>query len=462
MATSNPCGAGTWAVGGSAACVNCPAGYYCVAASTTPVSCPAGTFLATTGGTAAVSCGACIAGQYCPSASSAQVPCPAGQYGSTGSLGIPTCTGPCTAGNCVGLGSIATGSLQCTVGQFCDTPGLTSGTACTNGNYCPAGSSFQTVCASGTSSALPTAVCGNCAAQTYSVATSLLVGPTLCSSCPTPYTTNFASGSATAQSACSTVDEVSWGYSAAVPNSLAGSQCNSYTVITSQNTYTNYCTYFEATTNPSNIVQMIQGTATNVVGALLAPAWTGISVGAYWIIASTSVYTASAPLLNAVTAPTNTATNYIAFCAPVALVGATYQIPSWITFTSKSTTASTVINNWWAVMRNTNFGASTWNVASGFYFSTTYLSAWTVGTPTAVISTTTLTPYTMSPPAVTLTALQATIQKAVVIGSGSGTTLTVASFTSGALVVGMRIVGLGVAAGTTLSSFGTGTGANGG
>jgi hypothetical protein len=52
-------------------------------------------------------------------------------------------------------------------------------------------------------------------------------------------------------------------------------------------------------------------------------------------------------------------------------------------------------------------------------------------------------------------------QTAVVTGSISTTTLTVSAVTSGTLAVGMLVVGTGVAAGTRITAYGTGTGGTG-
>ena len=60
----------------------------------------------------------------------------------------------------------------------------------------------------------------------------------------------------------------------------------------------------------------------------------------------------------------------------------------------------------------------------------------------------------------TLTALQNEFTTATVTGSISGTTLTVTAHTAGFLGIGSVISGAGVTGGTTITAFGTATGAN--
>lgn len=64
-----------------------------------------------------------------------------------------------------------------------------------------------------------------------------------------------------------------------------------------------------------------------------------------------------------------------------------------------------------------------------------------------------VTPVTLS--------LTSAAADAIVTGAIAGTVLTVTAVTSGTLVVGQRIAGTGVTAGTSISSFGTGTGGTG-
>jgi hypothetical protein len=91
----------------------------------------------------------------------------------------------------------------------------------------------------------------------------------------------------------------------------------------------------------------------------------------------------------------------------------------------------------------------------------TYITA--LGTGTGTTGTYTVnTDYDGTPPIVTSTTLRgftsSSTASAVVIGAISGTTLTVSSVGSGALVVGTYITGTGITPGTYITVFGTGTG----
>ena len=104
---------------------DCPAGYYCISTGRAPKVCPAGSYCST--GSSLPT--ACSTGDYCPVGSAQANRCPAGSY----------CERP----------DIIVG---CPAGMYSGTVGATTASTCqicTDGNYCPPGSSQPIPCSSG-------------------------------------------------------------------------------------------------------------------------------------------------------------------------------------------------------------------------------------------------------------------------------------------------------------------------
>jgi len=194
---SNPCAAGyiCTSFSGGTQQAACPAGQFCPAGTgdATTFACPAGKF--STGGTGATTFAACTAGcsagycvavgsgtatanqcsagYFCPSAttpSTTQAPCPAGHFclagqtagttnacpagtfstGGAGATSQAAACFPCPAGFCTAAGSSTSNANPCAAGTVCATAGVTSGSACPVGSFCPAGVNASTPCPVGT------------------------------------------------------------------------------------------------------------------------------------------------------------------------------------------------------------------------------------------------------------------------------------------------------------------------
>lgn len=188
--TGNPCPAGTYSdridLWDESQCTICPSGYYCEAASTSD------------------DITICAQGYYCVAGtgSSTQYPCPTGTYGATTGLKAESECTNCTAGGSCSSGSTST--VTCSQGYYCPAGTTTStpsdykapagsfinftGAAseydnypCGYGKYCPTGSTAATNCAAGTySNILRAEECYTCPAGYYCSGTGV-INPTLCS-----------------------------------------------------------------------------------------------------------------------------------------------------------------------------------------------------------------------------------------------------------------------------------------
>eukprot|EP00767_Chilomastix_cuspidata_P000870 gnl/Chilomastix_cuspidata/1248.p1 GENE.gnl/Chilomastix_cuspidata/1248~~gnl/Chilomastix_cuspidata/1248.p1 ORF type:complete len:6697 (-),score=752.02 gnl/Chilomastix_cuspidata/1248:22-17397(-) len=124
--------------------IACPTGAYCPAGSSNPRLCPGGTFQQTTLKTAVSDCQTCSEGSYCPPGSSLETSCPQGFFCKAGTA-YPYQT-PCEPDN-IGDDAlygasdqlISRGECQtCSEGMFCP-PGSSSEKTCPPGFYCPSG-----------------------------------------------------------------------------------------------------------------------------------------------------------------------------------------------------------------------------------------------------------------------------------------------------------------------------------
>ena len=190
----------------------CPVGFYCLQGTANGLSnpCPPGTYSNVSGLSESSQCtlcdaemycglpgltqpsGECSAGYFCRSGASSLAPsqgaeagvCPPGTYCPAGSPEPQLCPAA-TFSNVSGLRSVEE-CTNCTAGQFCDTPGLSSPVGeCDAGYYCPIGSTsaFEIVCDLGAFCPTGSETPQGCPEGTYSNATGLKsVGQ--CSPCP--------------------------------------------------------------------------------------------------------------------------------------------------------------------------------------------------------------------------------------------------------------------------------------
>lgn len=136
-----PCAAGTFATAaGASVCTTCPARSYCPLATADPIVCPAGFW--------------CAAGTQ----SASQSPCPAGRFSNTSGLATSAECASCSPGAYCGSAGLTAPTGPCSAGYLCfggasiPTPpdGSPSGSRCTAGGYCPAGSAAAIPCPPGT------------------------------------------------------------------------------------------------------------------------------------------------------------------------------------------------------------------------------------------------------------------------------------------------------------------------
>ena len=178
------CDPGKYCPTGSYKQTVCPSGYYCPIGSFDGIACASGyynPFTEKTQETNCTGCGPgyycdktgtfmrtdCPSGYYCPNTSnSSTVPCLAGKYNDR-----KLATGPSWCLNCPigsycptdGMGS----ATPCTGGFVCATTGLTRGTICDAGKYCPQGTGTQTICPAGYFCVQQSATFANCTAGNY-------------------------------------------------------------------------------------------------------------------------------------------------------------------------------------------------------------------------------------------------------------------------------------------------------
>lgn len=135
--TATPCEAGTYSVDeGSESCTVCPAGYHCPLPTASDVG-NAGDIRD------------CPEGHYCEAGKETPDPCPAGTYSPTKNLHSYKECLPCTPGKyCVGGKGTVSG--DCDPGYYCTGKSKDSQQhKCFEGAYCPAGSSYPTLCPAG-------------------------------------------------------------------------------------------------------------------------------------------------------------------------------------------------------------------------------------------------------------------------------------------------------------------------
>lgn len=174
------CESTTYCPKGSGLPVTCPGGSYCPFNSTSPVLCPGGYFCPM----AADRLTLCDRGYYCPAGTTAQIPCPLGYIGRETPLsGVFKALGEscesCPPGT-FGVDPNRTKCEICLEGYVCLGATTSSrpvsketenGYQCPPGYYCPAGSSRELACPSGTYqpelSATNSSFCRECPANAY-------------------------------------------------------------------------------------------------------------------------------------------------------------------------------------------------------------------------------------------------------------------------------------------------------
>ncbi|CAG9331890.1 unnamed protein product [Blepharisma stoltei] len=152
--------------------VTCPVGYFCPSvplyqsSAATQTPCPSGYYTGSTGGTSLSSCSSCAAGYYCTIASSAETTCPAGHY-CLAYTSIPDMF-PCPEGyyRASTGGAASSDCSACTQGYFCP-EGTSVQYPCPAGTWCAAQSAYVNYCAAGTTSAMSAAyTSGSCSGAT--------------------------------------------------------------------------------------------------------------------------------------------------------------------------------------------------------------------------------------------------------------------------------------------------------
>ncbi|GMF22634.1 unnamed protein product [Phytophthora lilii] len=176
---------------------DCPPGYYCLRGSSEPRACPAGSYRAVSGAKSSNECAlcnggsyceagaiqpevltcpegfycspgvesptVCTLGHYCPCGATAQIPCPLGYLGRTTPLdgaftSLYSSCEACPPGT-FGIDANRSRCDQCLEGYVClgatnsshpERRDVDNGYPCPPGHYCPAGSSSEIACPSGT------------------------------------------------------------------------------------------------------------------------------------------------------------------------------------------------------------------------------------------------------------------------------------------------------------------------
>ena len=109
----------------------CPVGHYCMEGVTEAAPCPMGSYRTATGGRSIKDCESCPAGYYCPRNGSAErIPCTNGTYCPEGS----TSPRPCQAGYYC---PDAAKKITCPPGYFCPYAATDNPKRCLKGHYCP-------------------------------------------------------------------------------------------------------------------------------------------------------------------------------------------------------------------------------------------------------------------------------------------------------------------------------------
>ncbi|KAE9138231.1 hypothetical protein PF007_g1495 [Phytophthora fragariae] len=153
------CNATTYCPEGAGSPLLCPGGSYCPYNTSTPVLCPEGFFCSLGVDSPSI----CTIGHYCPSRTTAQIPCPLGYLGRTTPLdgaytSLDSSCEACEPGT-FGIDANRTRCDECLEGYVClgatnsshpESRELDRGYPCPPGYYCPAGSSSEIACPSGT------------------------------------------------------------------------------------------------------------------------------------------------------------------------------------------------------------------------------------------------------------------------------------------------------------------------
>ena len=206
--TQTACSSGSYCASGSTAPSTCPVGFYCSTPSV-KTACPANSYCLS-GVTTYSSCTVCTPGFYtsttCTSSINAVCTgCSSGvNYASTSNASACTTCGTCYSSQYVSSVCTASANITCAtcpLGSYCASPLSTTVTACSPGQFCPAGStapqqcvagfycpnaSAQIACPAGSfclaGSSAPS-TCAVCAAGTYRSAVCTATANTVCPSC---------------------------------------------------------------------------------------------------------------------------------------------------------------------------------------------------------------------------------------------------------------------------------------
>ncbi|GMF37121.1 unnamed protein product [Phytophthora fragariaefolia] len=188
------CDATTYCPEGTGSPLLCPGGSYCPYNTTSPVACPEGFFCPS----AVDSPSICTIGHYCPRQTAAQIPCPLGYLGRSTPLdgsytSLYSSCEACPPGT-FGIDSNRTRCDECLEGYVClgatnssqpESREVDRGYPCPPGYYCPAGSSSEIACPSGSYQPLYKAanvsVCLLCPENSYQNA----IGQPSCLPCST-------------------------------------------------------------------------------------------------------------------------------------------------------------------------------------------------------------------------------------------------------------------------------------
>jgi hypothetical protein len=190
-----PCPNGTWAnQNNMSACTTCPVGHLCPARSIAPVPCPSATFNNIQGQFNLASCQTCVPGTY---SWQGQAGCGICHVGSYCLLGIATVCPVGTYNSRNGMTALSD-CLPCPAGRY--NPGVNATLNqcqwCTQGNYCPVGSSIVLSCPAGTYCPTNATAPTGCPQGTYSTQLQA-TAVTACTPCTAGSFCRYGSSSAT-------------------------------------------------------------------------------------------------------------------------------------------------------------------------------------------------------------------------------------------------------------------------